>query len=268
MASSQAAESFLRSSSEAARLRSSCSSRARGGQGGLALGQAARQAGGLRQRLLERGLQGALLGLQQRDLFPRQGGRGLQLDDPFVANTGVLGENLVLLAQRAAAGSLVSQLILERGDGLARGHDCAGEIGLAALELARIVLQHRQFPAQARVVALQLRRLPAERLEFAAQRVLAGANIRERVAQAGIVGLFLLQRPQRLTDRADELLERALELVERTHVMSGVDQQVAQRLVVLADTGAEIGECRRLALALRAVRTRFTGRQARTRFKG
>jgi hypothetical protein len=93
---------------------------------------------------------------------------------------------------------------------------------------------------------------------FAAQRFMARTKLRQHVAQPGVVGFFLLERPQRNTDGIDQVAEGAFDVVERGDPALGVDQQVAQRLVALADAGTEIGK-RRRAVRRRAVRAGLLG---------
>lgn len=72
---------------------------------------------------------------------------------------------------------------------------------------------------------------------------MARAQLCQRVAQGDVVGLLLLQRLQRGVDGLDEVAEGLLEVVERREPTVGVEQEVAQRLVVLADPGADVGKC-------------------------
>src|SRR5262245_63398128 len=106
-------------------------------QSALALGEAAGQARALGERLIERRLQGALVGLQQREFFSRERAFGLQFDDTLVGDVGVIHENLICLAQRPGIGGLLRQMTLEIGDRATCGHELAGKFGLVALESAR-----------------------------------------------------------------------------------------------------------------------------------
>ena len=72
---------------------------------------------------------------------------------------------------------------------------------------------------------------------------MARAQLCQRVAQGDVVGLLLLQRLQRGVDGLDEIAEGLFEVVERREPTVGVEQEVAQRLVVLADPGADVGKC-------------------------
>ena len=96
--------------------------RTRRSQGILAFREAARQARGLGERLVKRGLQRALVVFHQQQFFPRLRAVGLQFDDPLVGGVGVIEQNLVRLAQRPAIGSLLRQLAFEVGDLRAPGH--------------------------------------------------------------------------------------------------------------------------------------------------
>ena len=156
----------------------------------------------------------------------------------------MIDENLIGLAQRAAIGGLLRQLALEIGDLRTRRHDFAGELGLVTFEPARGLLRQRQFPAQLLAHAFQFGRPLFERAEFGAHALVAGAKLRQRVAQANIVGFLLFQRLQRRADGLDQVAEGVFEVVERADPAIGIDQQVAQRLVLLAEAGADVGQCR------------------------
>jgi hypothetical protein len=54
----------------------------------------------------------------------------------------------------------------------------------------------------------------------------------------------VFQRLQRRADGLDEVAEGIFEIIERADPTVGIDQQVAQRLVLLADAGADIGQGR------------------------
>src|SRR5262245_60176612 len=139
-------------------------------------------------------------------------------------------------------------MTLEVGDRATCGHELAGKLGLVALEPARGLLRQRQFPAKRLIVAFRFRRSFLEHLAFGARRVVPGANFGERVAQADIVGLLLLERTQRNADGLDKVAEGILDVVERGDPAIGVNQQIAQGLVALADAGTEIGKCRLVVL--------------------
>jgi hypothetical protein len=54
----------------------------------------------------------------------------------------------------------------------------------------------------------------------------------------------LFQRLQRRADGLDEVAEGFFEIIECADPPVGIDQQVAQRLVLLADPGADVGQGR------------------------
>ena len=62
--------------------------------------------------------------------------------------------------------------------------------------------------------------------------------------------------------RIDQLAEGFLQRVDRAEMMAGVDQEVAQRLIVFADPGADIGE-RGLVVVRGAVGRPLIGRKRR-----
>ena len=80
------------------------------------------------------------------------------------------------------------------------------------------------------------------------QALVSAPKFCERIAQAEILGLLLLERVQRRADRLDEIAEGFLKVVERADTTVGIDQKVAQRLVVFTDPGTNIGKCRLAAL--------------------
>jgi hypothetical protein len=90
----------------------------------------------------------------------------------------------------------------------------------------------------------QFRRSFVECAVVAAQAVMPGAKLREHIAQPEILGLFLLERLQRGADRLDQTSEGCSQIVERTDATVGIDQQIAQRLVVLAYARTDVGEGR------------------------
>jgi hypothetical protein len=139
----------------------------------------------------------------------------------------VIDQNLVGLAQRAGIGSLLRQLALEIGDFRPRGDDFAGKFRFLRLEAARGLLRQAQVPAKLLARVRQFRRALFERAVVAVHGLVAGAKLGERVAQANIVGFFLLERIQRPADGLHEVAEGLLEIVERANAAIGIDQQIA-----------------------------------------
>ena len=240
--------------------------RTRRSQGVLAFREAARQARGLGEGLVERCLQPALVIFQQQQFFPRLRGVGLQFHDPLVGGVGMLDQNLVRLTQRATVSRLLRQLAFEVGDLRARGDDLAGELRLVRFQGARRLLRQCQFAANLFARAFQFRRPFFERAVVAAQAVMAGAKLRECVAQADVLGLFLLEGLQRGTDRLDETAESRFQVVERADATVGIDQQIAQRLVVLAYARTDVGQG--FADLFGAARAGLGGRRHRIRCGG
>ena len=156
----------------------------------------------------------------------------------------MIDENLVGLAQGPAIGGLLRQLALDIRDLRPHSHDFAGKLGFVTLEAAHGLLRQRQFAAQLFARAFQFRCPLLERAEFAAHALVAGAKLRQRIAQANIVALLVFQRLQRRADALDEVAEGIFEIIERADPTVGIDQQVAQRLVLLADAGADIRQGR------------------------
>ena len=156
----------------------------------------------------------------------------------------MIDENLVGLAQRSTVGGLLRQLALDIRDLRPHRHDFAGKLVFVTLEPARGLLHQRQFPTQLLARAFQFRRSLFEHAEFAAHALVAGAKLRQRVAQAHIVALLVFQRLQRRADGLDQVVEGIFEIIERADPTVGINQQVAQRLVLFANAGADVGQGR------------------------
>ena len=139
-------------------------------------------------------------------------------------------------------------MALEIGDLRTRTHDFASKFRLVPVEPARRLLRQGQFPPQVLARGFQIGRAFFEQAVFAAQALVSAAKFCERIAQAEILGLLLLERVQRRADRLDEIAEGFLKVVERADTTVGIDQKVAQRLVVFTDPGTNIGKCRLAAL--------------------
>src|SRR5262249_48018711 len=82
-----------------------------------------------------------------------------------------------------------------------------------------------------------------------------------------VLGLFLLERVQRGTDRLDETAESRFQIVERADATVGIDQQIAQRLVVLAYARTDLGQGR-FASLFGTARAGFGGGRHRIRCGG
>ena len=122
------------------------------------------------------------------------------------------------------------------------------QLGPIGLDFPRIRNGMLKILAQPFVVVLELGGLALELLKISAQRFMAVAHRRERAAGGGVIGLLLLKRGENVVERIDQPREAVLEVVERGEMMTGVDQQIPQHLVVFADARADVGEGRSLAV--------------------
>ena len=78
--------------------------------------------------------------------------------------------------------------------------------------------------------------------DLVAQFAVGGACIVEHRLQADLFGLLSLEIAQRLADRIDQLADRGLDGVELADLVVGVEQEIAQRLVLAAKLGTERGK--------------------------
>ena len=74
---------------------------------------------------------------------------------------------------------------------------------------------------------------------FVAQLAVGGAGIVEHRLQRDLLGFLGLHRAQRLAHRVGQPADRVLDGVELADLGVGVEQQIAQRLVLAADLGAD-----------------------------
>ena len=130
---------------------------------------------------------------QQQEIFPSERTVALQFHNPPVGAAAVIREDLVRLAQRPAIGRLLRQLIVEFGYLRTRSQQLTGELGPLGLEVLGGLLSQRQFPPEGRVIVRQLHHLSFEGVRFLVHAVVAGAQLRQRIAQGHVVGFFLLQ---------------------------------------------------------------------------
>ena len=207
-------------------------------------------------------MQGALVSLQQRQSFLSKRVVGLQFGNPLVSAIGTVDENLIRLAQPPGIGPYSQQPTFEIRDHGTRGHVLAAKLGFVALQRTGGELRQCQFPAQRLVVARRFCRSLLKGLAVGTHRFVAHAKLDERVAQADIVGCFLLQCAQHRADRLYEVAEGIFDIVERSDPTAGVDQQVPHRLIVGADAGAKFGKCR-IAARFGATRILPDGRRRR-----
>ena len=101
------------------------------GQRVLALGQAAGEAGGLVERLVDGELQRALLVFQQRQLLARGGKFAFEFDDALFGGVELILQRAAVFAQAAALRGFLRQLALEFGDLGVAGGDVVGQLEAA-----------------------------------------------------------------------------------------------------------------------------------------
>ena len=211
----------------------------RGVERGLGLGQLALQPRGLCARLVEHDLLRALLVLGHQQFLARIVEIGFERDDALVGGGEPLVEPAVLLAQRLAFADFLRELGVEVGDLRAPGGDVDGDLGAGRFRRAQQILRIGEFVAQ--IVALALR--GGEFLlvvgEFVAQLAVGGAGIVEHGLQREFLGALGFHRAQCLAHRIDQAADRVLDGVEFADLGVGVEQQIAQRLVLAADLGAD-----------------------------
>jgi hypothetical protein len=124
----------------------------------------------------------------------------------------------------------------------ARGRDRVRQLGFVALKSARSLLRLGKLLLTLRAVAVQFARSLFERGKFAMQAVVADAQLRKRAAQFAVFDALLVKLADCCVDRFGQAAEGLLNVAYRADSMPGVDQQIAQLLVVLAKTGADVGE--------------------------
>ena len=110
--------------------------RARGGQRVLAFGQAAGEAGGLVERLIDRDLQRALLVFEQRQLLARAGELAFELDVALFGDVELLFEDAAAFGQRAALRAFLRELALDLDDLRVARVDLVGQFEPRALQAA------------------------------------------------------------------------------------------------------------------------------------
>ena len=124
----------------------------------------------------------------------------------------------------------------------AAGGDIDGDLGPGGFRRVQLVLRGGEFLAQRPAFGFGRRRFLLQFGDLVAQLAVGGAGIVEHRLQADLFGLLGFEGAQRLADRIGQLGDRGLDGVELADLGVGVEQQVAQRLVVAADLGAERGE--------------------------
>lgn len=149
----------------------------------------------------------------------------------------------------------------------ARGRDLGRQLGFVALKPARSLLRVGELLFAPRAVVVQFSRSLFERGEFAMQAVVADAQLCKRAAQFAVFDALLVKLADCCVDRFGQEAEGLLNVAYRADSMPGVDQQIAQLLVVFAKTGADLGESQ-LASVLGNGPIRIGGRRRRGLLRG
>ena len=196
-----------------------------GGERVLAFGEAAGQAGGFVERLVDRVLQRAFVVLKQRQLLARGGKLAFQFAVELLGGVVLVLQGAAALAQRAALRGLLRELAFKLGDLRVARRDVVGQLAACALQAAVGLAREFEVFAQLLHLGLQRGRALFHLVEFGAQRVVGGARLVEHAGQAQRLGFFLFERAQRRVERRDDLLEGVLEFVEFSNLAPGVGQQ-------------------------------------------
>ena len=214
---------------------------ARGGEIVLALGEAAGEAGGFVERLIDGCLQRAFFVVEQRQLLARAGKLAVELDVALLGDVVLLFEDAAAFGQRTALRAFLRQLAFDLDDLRVARVDFVGQFKARALQAAVRLARQFEILAQLLHLALQRDRLLLDLIEFRAQRVVGGTRLGQHVRQAGRLRLFLFQRAQGIVERGDDLFEGVLQIVQFADLAAGVGEQIAQRLVLLAHARADVG---------------------------
>ena len=113
-------------------------------------------------------------------------------------------------------------MALELSGASPHGGELVAELHLGDFGATRSLLHGFQFVAKPLDLGLACCAAVAEVIEFAAQGLVARADVGQR--RPKLSDFFLLQRPQRLVDGIDQLAEGILEVVQRADLAAGVDQ--------------------------------------------
>src|SRR5579884_3959708 len=211
-------------------------------QGGFALRHPPREPCRLVERLLGRGLQRLALVLQQRKLAAQLAELGLELGDALFRR----GELLLALGARLGRGlalrDLLGKLAPEGRDLRSAGRELVGKLQIRAFQRAVGLARQLELLAQLLRLGLEPRGRLLDLVEIGAQRLVRLAQVLKRGGQAQPLRFLLLERAQRLVERADQAVEDLLEFVELADLAAGIVEEIAQRLVLLAETDADVGK--------------------------
>jgi hypothetical protein len=167
---------------------------------------------------------------------------GFERDNSLVGGGQPFVEPAIFFAQRLVFTGLLREALLQLGDLGTAGGDIDGDLGLGGLGRAQQALRGGELLAQRLAFLVGRRRLLLQFGDFVAQLAVGGAGIVEHRLQADLFRLLGLEGAQGLTERIGQLANRGLDGVELADLGIGIEHQVAQRLVVAADLGAERGE--------------------------
>ena len=106
------------------------------GQRVFGFGQAAGEAGGLVERLVDADLQRTLFVLEQRQLFARGGEFTFQFDNALLSRVELILRGAARLAERAALRGLLRQLALKFGDLHGAGGNAVEQFDARAFQAA------------------------------------------------------------------------------------------------------------------------------------
>ena len=210
--------------------------------------------------LIERFLQRSDFAFEKFDLVLRRSHVGSNAARLRLRRDGLVAKTQALVDQRGHAGVFKRELAFEIGDEAALGESFVGKLGAAALGVACFDARKVEFLTQFLVLADQYRVARFELVRACAQLVASGDALLELAPQFDVVGLLLLERPQRLGCGLDQLAEGDLVLVELADLHPGIEEQVAQGFVLFADLlggGRAGGDILRLRVRRRGFLRRF-----------
>ncbi len=162
----------------------------------------------------------------------------------------MVGQAALVVGEGLALRGLLSELALKLANVRILVADLLGEIVALGLKGACALPRQFEILAQPLVLGFEQGGLLLDGVELRAQCVGGSAGLLKLAIKAQVLGLFLLQRPQGIVEGVDDLLEGDLELVELIDLAARIEQQVAERLVLLADAGTHVGGRFRLDFAL------------------
>ena len=140
----------------------------------------------------------------------------------------------VLVARRFEVRALLLGVALQFGDVRAPRGELGELVGFGLLERGDCLLRDRQDVLQPDRFRLEGRGLLLRCAEIVAQLVVGDARVVQDALEAELLALAFLVGAQRLGDRIDQLADRALDDLEFADLVLGVQQEIADDLVLLA----------------------------------